>query len=248
MILVVSGEGPSDIGVCANGQGECSGVDFVRGPMAAIIEKLADAAAGFPFARDATEFVSETRRLEVAKNDLPRSFVVGKKRDFEEGYYFKEARAVAHIAKRKGQAGCCPATAILFRDADSNDRTDSETVWRSIDDGFRAEGFEDFGVPMVPKPTTEAWLICALKAPPYQNCAALETTLSGTGRGRRPAKKMLEEMLNARDKTVADLADMVDDGTIDPSRIDMPSLNRFRERLEDATNRMRGRPTAAERN
>lgn len=244
MIFVVSGEGPSDIGGCSNGHGECSGSDFKRGPMAHFISKLVEATAGFPLPEAALEFVSERRRLEVSKNTLPRSYVLGKKRDYEEGYYFKEARALARIAKEKARANHCLASAVLFRDGDTNERTGYENVWKSIDHGFKAEGFEDFGVPMVPKPTSEAWVICSLKKPPYQNCATLEELLSGTGKGHRPAKGMLEEFLIAREKTIGDIADMVDDGTISPSKIDMPSFNRFRDRLAQVTNRMLGRPVS----
>jgi len=240
MIFVVSGEGPSDIGTCENGQGECSGPDFKRGPMAVVIDKLIEAKAGFPLATGSMEFVSEVRRLEIAKTTLPRSYFLGKKRDYEEAYYFKEARALAYISKQKANASNCPASAILFRDADSNDRADYETVWKSIDDGFKAEGFEEFGVPMVPKPTSEAWLICALREPPYQHCAKLEVSLSGTGKGHRPAKAILEQLLSSHGKTIDEVADMFDEGVISPFKIDMPSFDRFRMRLEEVTTRMLG--------
>jgi hypothetical protein len=248
MIFVVSGEGPSDIGVCVTGQGECSGGDFKPGPMAEIIDRLVESATGFPLPDGAMEFVSEARRLDISKNTLPKSFYLGKKRDYEEGYYFKEARALAHIAKQKAHDGNCPASAVLFRDADSNERADYETVWKSIDDGFKAEDFEWFGVPMVPKPTSEAWLICALKNPPYQHCADLEESLSGTGKGHRPAKATLEGLLDSRGKMIDDLAELVEDGTISPFQIDMPSFNRFRARLEEVTNRMLGRPPLPQQN
>jgi hypothetical protein len=101
---------------------------------------------------------------------------------------------------------------------------------------------------MIPKPTSEAWLICALKEPPYQHCADLEETLSGTGKGRRPAKAILEGQLAARGKTIKDLSEMVDDGTISPFQIDMPSFSRFRGRIEQVTNRMLGRPPQQQQN
>jgi hypothetical protein len=238
MIFVVSGEGPSDIGVCENGQGECAGKDFRPGPMAAIIDNLVEPIIGFPPLVGAIEFVSEARRLEISKDVLPRSYLMGKKHEYGEGYYFKEARAIAYVAKEKAKAGECRAAAILFRDADSNKNSRYETVWKSINDGFKAEEFEDYGVPMVPKPTSEAWLICALKSVPYQNCAALEDTLSGSGKGRYPAKATLESLLVSRGKNVEDLVDMVADGTISPHRINMPSFERFCIQLRAVASRM----------
>jgi hypothetical protein len=242
MILVVSGEGPSDIGTSDSGKGECSGDDFRMGPMAALIQRIVDDTAGFEFARGSMEFVSEARRLEVAKKELPRSYIVGKKHAFEEGFYFKEARALASIARQKGRTGNCIAAAVLFRDADSNERAGYEIVCRSIEHGFTAEGMEDLGAPMVPKPTSEAWLICGLKEQPYQNCGALEETLSGSGAGDRPAKAMLEAFLIARGKCAEDLCDLISEGAISPFQIQMPSYDRFRNRLVNVTNRMLGRP------
>ncbi len=250
MIFVVSGEGPSDIGVCRNGHGECSGNDLKPGPMAAVVDKLVEPIAGFaPLASGAVEFVSEGRRLELTK-ELPNSFLVGKKRDFQSGYYFKEARALASLAKRKSATDRCPVAVVLFRDADgtrSSERGLADLKSKSIEDGFRAEGF-DLGVPMVPKPKSEAWLLCALKTEPYQHCANLEDALSGNDNSPSPAKVQLAERIGALGRGIDDLADMIADGTISPSRIDMPSFNRFRTRLEEVTNRMLGRQTSAQQN
>ena len=247
MIFVVSGEGPSDMGECANATGECSYNDFTRGPMAVVIERLADTTAGFDFAHESLEFVSEARRCEVAKNDVQRSYIAGKKRGFEEAYFFKEARALALLAKKKKLERQCPVAAVLFRDADGTRSTERglfETKLKSINDGFEAEDFE-LGVPMVPKPKSEAWLICALKRDRYQNCSSLEERLSGNDNAPNSAKTELEALLTARRKTPSELADMVADGTIDPLQISMPSFTTFRNRLEYVTNRMLGRPTTA---
>lgn len=109
--------------------------------------------------------------------------------------------------------------------------------WKSIEDGFKSEEFE-YGVPMVPNPKSEAWLICALKPNPYQNCAKLETSLPGTDGAPRSAKDILKELLSRKGKAVSDLADMITDGMINPSQITMPSFDRFKVRLEDVTRRM----------
>jgi hypothetical protein len=246
MIFVVSGEGPSDIGKSTGGQGECSGADFVRGPMAALIEQLADTQAGFSFSAAAMEFVSESRRLEIAKEELSGMYFRGKKRhDYEEGYYFKEARALAIVAKRKAAAAKGHVAPVLFRDADSNQRSDYRTVRKSIEDGFKTEGMEPLGVAMVPQPTSEAWLICALQSALYQNCAQLEETLSGSGAGCRPAKPILEALLTAQKKEIGDLYDLINAGTISAHKISMPSYDIFRQKLEAVVAYMLSTPWTA---
>lgn len=42
MILLLSGEGPSDIGSCMAATGECEGEDFRPGPMALLIDRLVE--------------------------------------------------------------------------------------------------------------------------------------------------------------------------------------------------------------
>lgn len=99
MILVVSGEGPTDIGVCTNGRGRCSGGDFKPGAMGMIVDKIAENEVGYSLhGATALEFVSEGSRLQMAKN-LKKTFVIGKRRDFETAHFFKEARALANFAK-----------------------------------------------------------------------------------------------------------------------------------------------------
>ncbi len=56
-----------------------------------------------------------------------------------------------------------PVIAVLFRDSDgtaSSGRGLWEDKRKSIEDGFGEAGF-DYGVPMIPKPKSEAWLLCA---------------------------------------------------------------------------------------
>lgn len=43
----------------------------------------------------------------------------------------------------------------------------------SMKNGFK-EADCILGVPMIPKPKSEAWLLCACKENAYQHCAALE--------------------------------------------------------------------------
>ncbi|MCB2156653.1 hypothetical protein KQI84_17390 [bacterium] len=99
--------------------------------------------------------------------------------------------------------------------------------------GFKAADGFDRGVPMIPKPKSEAWLICALKEDsPYSFCDRLEETLPGNDDSPNSAKMQLAEILLAKGKSTSDLAEMVMNQEIHPDRIDMPSFNSFRQRLE----------------
>lgn len=242
MILLVSGEGPGDIGSCTNGQSQCTGSDFKAGPMAGIIDKLAEPIIHYSLLdTQAMEFVSENK-LSSHSKQFSRKFptLPGKKRGWETAFFFKNARSLAQLAKQKmADNPGTPIGAVLFHDKDNN--ASFQQKWKSIEDGFKSEEFE-YGVPMVPNPKSEAWLICALKTNPYQNCAELETSLPGTDGAPRSAKDILKELLSRKGKAVSDLADMITDGMINPSQINMPSFDRFKVRLEDVTRRMLGFP------
>ena len=94
---------------------------------------------------------------------------------------------------------------------------------------FAEEGFAT-GVPMIPKPTSEAWVICALKAGPYQGCAALEAR-HGKSNAPDSLKSELKDLLGQNPSREV-LCEMVQSGRIDYRRIDMPSFNEFRDRLQ----------------
>ena len=240
MIFVVTGEGPSDIGSCINAAGTCCGDDFRAGPMAVIVDQLVEREIKYSLLDSgAMEFVPKSTLGEVMRK-VPIALSAGKRRDYETAYHFKGARALARLAADRKAEEKCEVGAVLFRDTDGTRSTEKglyETIWTSMEDGFSAEIFPH-GVPMVPKPKSEAWLICALKEPPYQNCAGLEESLSGNDNSPNPAKAQLEEILARAGKEVCDLSRMVEDGIIDPGRIDMPSFNRFRDRLAEVTRNM----------
>lgn len=240
MIFVASGEGSSDIGACTNQTGRCSGTEFRAGPMAVILDKVVHSEINYSLLDSAAmEFVSEMTLAGLSR-ELPMALSAGKKRDYETAYHFKAARALARLAAERKAAEGCEVGAVLFRDADGTRSTERglyEAKRKSIEDGFVAETFPH-GVPMVPKPKSEAWLLCALKANPYQHCADLEESLSGNDKSPNPAKAQLEARLTQLGKEVTDLSEMVKDGAIAPERIDMPSFNRFRERLVEVTQAM----------
>lgn len=245
MIFVLSGEGPTDIGLCSGGQAACGGREFRPGPMALIIECLVKPIANYSVLEaGGFEFVSEGHLKTVA---VPRSAIRGKKRkDYDTApatkYFYHNARQLARIALDLALSNQCPVGAVLFRDTDGTRSTEKglyEHKWKSIEVGFQAECF-DLGVPMVPKPKSEAWLLCALQTDRYQDCARLETALSGNDNNPNSAKDRLADRLRRLGKSVNELAEMVREGDIDATRIQMPSFNRFRVRLEQVTRALLG--------
>jgi hypothetical protein len=216
--------------------------------MARIIERLVEPIAGFsPIECHNLEFVSKKALCEI---EVPKTIIAtGKKAGYETAFFTRNAQQLAALAKQRGAAGG-PVAAVLFRDTDGTRATERglfEDKWRSIVRGFASAGFEN-GVPMVPKPKSEAWLLCALKSNPYQHCSGLEDSLSGNDNVPDSAKQQLDRQLGFSGRTVADLADMIRTGAIAPERIAMPSFDRFRGRLEEVTRRMLRQPLTTQQN
>jgi hypothetical protein len=96
-------------------------------------------------------------------------------------------------------------------------------------DGFAVEGLTT-GVPILPKPKSEAWWLCALRDG-YQNCQQLEDE-SGNDASPNSLKSQIEECLG-EPATRELLNDKIDAGEIEIDRIDMESLNKFKQRLNE---------------
>lgn len=121
---------------------------------------------------------------------------------------------------------------MLFRDADtkaSGGRGEWQDKWDSIIKGFEDESLQT-GVPMVAKPISEAWILCALQYA-YHNCSTLEN-ITASKKSPYSLKSQLEEHLG-QTVTRTLLNNKIDDGEIDFTCInDMPSLNKFKERAD----------------
>ena len=172
--------------------------------------------------------VDRASELKAAKKAMR---LPGKRRARETRYFYNNARVLARIAKEREDERKDDVVAVLFRDADT--ATAGRGPWpekrQSMLNGFTEEGFTR-GVPMIPKPTSEAWLLCALRKNPYQGCAALEDR-SGNPHSPHSLKGELEKRLG-HPPTREELCELVTNGRIDHSSIVMPSFNAFRERLE----------------
>jgi hypothetical protein len=235
MYFLFSGEGAADLGTCADSAATCEGNDYQRGPMTIVVDQMVEArhhyslldAGCYGFVSRGT-LVDRASELKAAKKAMR---LPGKKRARETRYFFNNARVLARIAREREGKLKDDVVAVLFRDADT--ATAGRGPWpekrQSMLDGFAEEGFAR-GVPMIPKPTSEAWLLCALQEHPYQGCAALEQR-SSSPHSPHSLKGDVEKSLGHR-PTREELCDMVTNGMIDHHRIDMPSLRAFRERLE----------------
>jgi hypothetical protein len=234
MRLLLSGEGSSDIGRCPDADPRTT-TDFDPGPMAWLVDQIVEEQIGSgSLALGLAHGLSEARLNRVCKRLKPMS-LRGKKRRPETGYYYRNARGLAKVALELGEALDEDVVSVLFRDADgtqSAGRGDWASKWQSMMDGFAVEGFE-CGVPMIPKPKSEAWLLCALRPhQAYHNCATLESA-SGNDRAVNSLKMQLATALGYR-PTADDLAELVRSRTVDAQRLRMPAFQAFRDRLIEA--------------
>lgn len=247
MILLVSGEGPTDIGGTTSQQCPTLAEDVTWGPMGMMVNKLVEPIWGYePIDGGGMLFVAKGALLAYQRANKavkPRSISLpGRERPQETAFFFENARSLARMAVQVSAKEQCQTGAVLFRDADgtrSADRSERSAKVRSMESGFAAEDFKH-GVPMVPQPKSEAWLLCALQQHPYQNCEKFEA-LSGNDDSPNPAKSQLDEALGG-DTNAEELADFVSDGRVDVQRIDMPSFGQFRSRMVEVARAMLSSP------
>jgi hypothetical protein len=245
MFVLLSGEGATDIGICTDGADLCESSAFALGPMGVVVQQLVEVAARdvppHAVAFGCVPKPAIARRCKQLSPSRKRMGLPGAKRPVETGYFFNNARALAQMARDEATRRSMPVVAVLFRDGDgtaSAHRGEWADKWRSVVDGFAVEGWSQ-GVPMVPKPKSEAWLLCGLKPDPYQGCPALESE-SGNDASPNSLKRQLWGALGVSagevDRDV--LAEVVRSGRVDVDRISMPSFDAFRDRLRQVLNQV----------
>src|SRR4051794_26794622 len=102
MYFLLSGEGPSDLGVCSDGADQCDGGNLTHGPMTMFADRIVNAkhkyslleaeCYGFLSERGLATRASELKAVKEAIR-LP-----GKKRGKETRYFFNNARILARVA------------------------------------------------------------------------------------------------------------------------------------------------------
>lgn len=239
MIVVLSGEGPTDLGQCRNAQNNCEDADFQIGPMTVLLDQMLESQLGYQLRSipGGYQYVSETglkAREQVRKNNRRQISLVGKKRDQETAYFYINAWMLADIAMQIEKERDDQVIAVLFRDSDGTRTSISglwEAKWQSMVNGFGRAEFPR-GVPMLPKPKSEAWLLCAAK-PTVVNCADLEE-ISGNDNSPNSAKRQLDAAFGTY-MSGDEICDWLDENPIDEERASaMLSFNAFREQFNRA--------------
>jgi hypothetical protein len=225
MFLILSGEGSTDIGINTE----------EVGPMTKLIDNWIVKHFSYSFIRKGSYIIIPKNELTKEAKKISPSSRKGKYADYETGEFFKRARALAKIADRMRQDidNEIPIVIILFADTDSavsSKKVKWATRYKSVLDGFDRESVTT-GIPMVPAPISEAWILCALKNK-YKHCGKIEDE-SGSKNSPDSLKKQLEKHLCEPETRVL-LNNKIDDGEIDIDRIiDMPSLTAFKDRLSE---------------
>ncbi|QGH60231.1 hypothetical protein [Serratia proteamaculans] len=238
MIVVLSGEGPSDLGCCRNDQGQCQHPNFLPGPMTCFVDKEIERSIDYSLLEITPEqyiFISKIELINAAqrlRENKKSMSLTGKRRPgVETGFFYLNARMLGEITRHLAEEHDDQAIAVLFRDCDGT-RSDNASLWQdkvnSIRHGFSDAGLGSRGVAMVPKPKSEAWMLCVLRDN-YQQCARLES-LSGNDNVPNSAKAQLTTALNGEASTVAQLQHL-DATVIDTDRLaeQMPSYGEFHQ-------------------
>ncbi|NOQ35509.1 MAG: hypothetical protein GQ569_06390 [Methylococcaceae bacterium] len=240
MWLLLSGEGVSDIGTCNPASDYCEIPELKVGAMAWFVDQCIEEIQGYEFSHiesHLVRFISKSKLTKLSKSlsSKKKLGLRGAKQKSETLYYQRNARALAIEAKKLEEELNDSVLAVLFRDADgtqSSSRGEWQAKWNSMLKGFQEEDFKR-GVPMIPKPKSEAWLLCALKNN-YQHCENLENE-SGNDDSNSSLKSQLDDVLNGH-TSATEIADKVHTKEINVLQIDMPSLNAFKTRLSEVLN------------
>lgn len=240
MIILCSGEGISDLGICDNEIGNCDGTNFRFGPISLIVDGIVQLCLGYSPREvhpEGYRYCSESalaERAEQRKRERRGFSFAGKKRGIETGFFHINAWMLGEIALELEAAQNDSVAAFLFRDSDGTNSSPRDlwsTKKSSIEAGFIRADFQR-GVPIVPRPKSESWFLCAAKEGPYQHCATLEE-LPGNDNSPNSAKRVLAEVLGA-DATADRLVEWLDANGLDYESLaeQMPSFAAFYERAK----------------
>jgi hypothetical protein len=237
MIIIFSGEGPTDIGTSKSAVSPCQPPDFIPGPMAALVDIAIERVFDYS-PLDTTPasiwFISETELNKRAKQQSKRSLTLrgSKGPEVETGFFHINAKILAQFALEKEAEHKDVSMAVLFRDHDGTRSTHAslwETKVQSMHDGFHRAQYPR-GVAMLPKPKSEAWLLCLATNPLPQNCAALEE-ISGNDDSPNSAKAQLDQA-HGRHYSTPELIAWIKQCDPDFDHLsNMPSFARFRTQL-----------------
>jgi hypothetical protein len=224
--LVLSAEGSSDLGKLSYGSNA-----FVPASMYYLIDKIIEKKLGYSFYELTPELITFIPKVELVKIGKKLPPYTSKKIKKGQALFLVNSIALAKVAKKRAkELEDDDVIAILFRDSDGTNST-SKGMWEdkieSIENGFKMEKFTK-GIAMIPKPKSEAWLICALKDKPYQQCKKLEDRS-----GNDDSPHNLKDELTGFDIELDVINEMIQDGRIEIEKIDMPSFRYFETKLKE---------------
>jgi hypothetical protein len=241
MIVIFSGEGPTDIGTSGTAISPCQLPDFIPGPMAVLVDIAIENEfqySLFEAAPSLVWFISETELKKRSKQESPRKVTLrgSKGPEVETAYFHRNAHMLAQFAQEKEAELNDVSLAVLFRDHDgtrTTDRSAWEAKFKSMADGFMRAQYTR-GVGMLPKPKSEAWLLCLTKNHTKKcNCAGLEN-ISGNDVSPKSAKDQLDTALGSK-HNASELVDWLMKNPPDLNHLSvMPSFARFHTQLRAA--------------
>lgn len=237
MILLLSGEGTTDLGTMKPMQ---AGRRFTPGPMAVIVDRLLAEARRLGYSvlelhengAESVVFLSEgdLAALRGSKARLLQGTYGKRDKDCFRGAFLLGLYAKSLSAERK-----TPVLAVFFRDSDGTNSSPRD-IWRnkfsSMENGFKLADF-DFRVPMIPRPKSEAWMLCGLikATEPERDCSWLEEA-PGNDKSPKALKTQLEDYIHehfgwSEPASREQQADLVREGKVCVERIDLDSFKAF---------------------
>lgn len=235
MLVLASGEGPTDIGKASGNCDIHAPGSWEPGPMAYFIDHVIQTLFHFEALGSAMWFLPEEALNRIARNIRPMT--LGSHREFRKSAW--TLLASAHkLAQEKG----CAVLPILFRDTDgSRSQQKASGRWQEKHDSIAycldRTGTTMHVCPMLPNPKSEAWLLCALKND-YRDCALLEK-IPGNDASPHSAKSQLRDCLGT-EVTQEYLVDLIQARRIRPDAIDMPSYNVWKDDMRIILQNMDG--------
>lgn len=224
MFFILAGEGTSDLGSL-----DQAGI-LKKGPMTWIIDHICRA-------QDATpeyELMTESKLKHLCKNDqrniMPSRPNQGKNTE----KIWLVAKYLGNIAQKREET----TGVILFKDSDgtrSVPRDHWEQMVRAMESGFQGASFQ-YGVAMVPRPKSEAWLLAYYQKGlpntlPYQNTSRFEK-LPGNDGSSKSAKALLSQAFDNAENPYKLISES-EISEVDWEAVDMPSFQLFRQRLQN---------------
>lgn len=220
--FITCGEGPSDLYIAEDSR--------LDGPLKVAVDKLL-----YNFWEQTGDFefksVGRSQLSKTAKNQKPKrgAIVRGEKEKYPD---LRSVEASAACLAEMAQSEGNDWGVIFFKDLDFHSGTEVDDFYRAkitaMHKGFDTANFRK-GVPMVPKPRSESWLLCYYQEIPYNNGTRFES-LAGSDKSPNSGKRWLAKFLNVSETQIYEkIRDTI--GLIDWSCINAPSFIFFKNRL-----------------